>query len=64
MDRWKFAKLLVLIVAAVTCGYFASRDQWRGELIPDITVRAYRQIADIAKGDMVAVSRLTDLDGL
>ncbi len=34
LDRWKFAKLLTLMVGAVTLSYFASRDQWRGELIP------------------------------
>lgn len=34
MDHWKFAKLLSLMVGAVTLSYFASRDQWRGELIP------------------------------
>lgn len=34
LDRWKLTKLLAIIVVAVTLGYFASRDQWRGELIP------------------------------
>jgi putative nucleotidyltransferase with HDIG domain len=34
LDHWKFAKLLCLMVATVTLGYLASRDQWRGELIP------------------------------
>lgn len=34
LDRWKLAKLLTLMVAAIALGYFAARDQWRGELIP------------------------------
>lgn len=34
LDHWKFAKLLTLMVGTVTLSYFASRDQWRGELIP------------------------------
>jgi putative nucleotidyltransferase with HDIG domain len=34
LDHWKFAKLLGVMVATVTLGYLASRDQWRGELIP------------------------------
>ncbi len=34
LDHWKFAKLLCVMVGTVTLGYFASRDQWRGELIP------------------------------
>jgi putative nucleotidyltransferase with HDIG domain len=34
LDRWKLTKLLTVMVMAVTLGYFASRDQWRGELIP------------------------------
>ena len=34
LDRWKLAKLLALMVIAITLAYFAARDQWRGELIP------------------------------
>ena len=34
LDRWQLTKLLAVMVAAVTLGYIASRDQWRGELIP------------------------------
>ncbi len=33
-DRWKLAKLLTVMVVTIALGYFASRDQWRGELIP------------------------------
>ena len=33
-DRWKLAKLLILMVGAITLGYFAAPEQWRGELIP------------------------------
>jgi hypothetical protein len=34
LDRWKLAKLLMVMVVTILLGYFASRGQWRGELIP------------------------------
>ena len=34
LDRIRLAKLLLVVVAAVSLGYAASRDQWRGELVP------------------------------
>ena len=34
LDRARLTKLLALTVAAVSLGYFASRDQWRAELVP------------------------------
>lgn len=34
LDRWKLARLLAVFVAAVSLGYYASRDLWRIELIP------------------------------
>ena len=34
MEPWRLAKMLTLLVAAISLGYFAARDQWRGELIP------------------------------
>lgn len=40
------------------------RVAWRGELIPDVKVRAYRTVADLASGPPLAVSAATDLDGL
>lgn len=33
-DRWKLAQLLTLIVVTISLAYVASREQWRGELIP------------------------------
>jgi len=33
-DPWRLGKLLTLLVVAISLGYFAARDQWRGELIP------------------------------
>ena len=33
-DRMKLARLLVIMVTTVVLGYYASADQWRGELIP------------------------------
>ncbi|MCP4886305.1 MAG: HDIG domain-containing protein [Planctomycetaceae bacterium] len=34
LDRWKLAQLLTVMVVTISLAYFASRDQWRGELIP------------------------------
>ncbi|PLX80694.1 MAG: hypothetical protein C0616_07315 [Desulfuromonas sp.] len=39
------------------------RISWRGELIPGLKVRAYRQIVDIPADKAVAVSEPTGLDG-
>lgn len=39
------------------------RVAWRGELVPQVRVSAYRQIADIASGDAAAVSAPSALDG-
>lgn len=33
-DSWQLSRLLMLVVASVSLAFFASRDQWRGELIP------------------------------
>ncbi len=51
-------------IPAVADSGARGRVAWRGKLIPEITVRAYRQIADIAGSEPVAVSAPTDLDGL
>ncbi len=61
-----FISLLICLVsvAAFAESGVRGRVAWRGELIPEVTVRAYGQIADIAKGEVVAVSAPTDLDGL
>jgi putative nucleotidyltransferase with HDIG domain len=34
LDSWRLTKLLILMVTTISLGFFASRDQWRGELIP------------------------------
>ncbi len=34
LERSKLAKLLILLSATVVLSYYASRDEWRGELIP------------------------------
>ena len=39
------------------------RAAWRGELVPDIQVRAFRSIEDIAAGKPVATSPASALDG-
>lgn len=56
--------ICLLSVSAFAESGVRGRVAWRGELIPEITVQAYRQIADIAVGDAVAVSAPTDLDGI
>ena len=33
-NRWKLARLLAIMVTTVVLGYYASADQWRGELVP------------------------------
>ena len=64
--RTLFACALIGLISATAFAESGVRGRvaWRGELIPEITVRAYRQIADIAKGEAFAVSAPTDLDGL
>lgn len=67
--KWSHALLFCVMFSLISTGAFAEsgvrgRVAWRGELIPEISVRAYHQIADIAKGKVVAVSSPTDLDGL
>jgi putative nucleotidyltransferase with HDIG domain len=34
LDRWKLAKMLVVVVCAIVLGYWVSSDRWRGELVP------------------------------
>jgi hypothetical protein len=59
-----FAMICLVAVTAFAESGVRGRVAWRGELIPEVTVRAYHQIADIARSDVVAVSAPTDLDGL
>jgi hypothetical protein len=60
-----FCGLICLVAAtAFAESGVKGRVAWRGELIPEITVRAYRQVVDIAAGNPVAVSAPTDMDGL
>lgn len=64
--RYFFACVLICLISATTFAESGVRGRvaWRGELIQEITVRAYRQIADIAAGNVLATSAPTDLDGL
>ncbi|MEM8913215.1 MAG: HDIG domain-containing metalloprotein [Planctomycetota bacterium] len=34
LDKWKLFRLLALMVSSISFSYFASRDQWRIELVP------------------------------
>lgn len=55
---------LLLGGAAASAGSgVKGRIAWQGELVPGITVRAYRAIPDIAAGKAVAVSPASALDG-
>src|SRR5690606_4607223 len=57
MTRWGMVLLLVLIAVPVQAGSgVKGRAAWRGELVPEVRVRAYRAIADIAAGQEVAVA--------
>ena len=59
------ALLIVFSAAeAMAASGVRGRVAWRGELIAEIKVKAYRQVADIASGKHVAVSAPTDLDGI
>ncbi len=67
--KWYRPFFVSALICLVSASAFAEsgvrgRVAWRGELIPQVTVRAYRQIADIAGGKVLAVSAATDLDGL
>jgi hypothetical protein len=56
--------LLVLIaLPAHADSGVKGRSAWRGELVPDVRVRAYRAIADIAAGQEVAVAAPSAVDG-
>lgn len=55
--------LLLAATPALAASGIKGRVAWQGELIPEVTVRAYRAIADIAKDKPVAISAPTALDG-
>ncbi len=59
------ALLLILLhtLPALADSGVQGRVAWRGELVPDIRVRAYRSIADIGLGKELAVSAPSDMDG-
>jgi hypothetical protein len=64
MKRWGMVLLLVLIaVQAEGASGVKGRAAWRGELVPEVRVRAYRAIADIAAGSEVAVAAPSAVDG-
>ena len=56
--------LLLLPELALAASGVRGRVAWRGELIEGITVKAYRQIADIAEDKLVAAASPTGLDGI
>jgi len=55
--------LLLLPTLALAGTGIKGRAAWRGELVPDIQVRAFRSIEDIAAGKPVATSPASALDG-
>ncbi len=64
----RFFLLPSLLLSLCASGALAAsgvkgRAAWRGELVPDVRVSAYRSIAHIAAGKVVAVSAPAGLDG-
>ena len=55
--------LLFSTLPALADSGVQGRVAWRGELVPDIRIRAYRSIADIGLGKELAVSTPSGLDG-
>lgn len=55
--------VLILPQSALAETGVRGRIAWRGELVPGVTIRAYKSIADIAAGRPVAESKLSDMDG-
>ena len=54
---------LLISIQALAAEGIQGRAAWRGELVPEVTVRAYRTIEDIAAGRVVASSAASALDG-
>jgi len=65
MKRVLFVILIMLLGSAPVLAETGihGRIAWRGELVSGIKVRAYRNIADIALGKEVAVSKPSEVDG-
>nr|NIS40271.1 carboxypeptidase regulatory-like domain-containing protein [Desulfuromonadales bacterium] len=63
--RLFFVSILSLLLAgqALAASGIKGRVAWRGELVPEVRIRAYEAIADIAAGAPVAVSPPTAQDG-
>lgn len=65
MKRTLFIGILLLLF--VSCANAATgvsgRVAWRGELIEGVTIRAYKSIAALVAGDVVAASKPTATDG-
>jgi len=57
--------MLILLIPLPLCAAsgIKGRAAWRGELVPEIRVRAYRSVADISQQNEVAVSAPAGLDG-
>jgi len=55
--------MIVTAVGAEAASGIRGRAAWRGELVPGIKVRAYREVADIDAAREVAVSEPAGLDG-
>lgn len=55
--------LLLTAAPALAANGVKGRIAWEGQLVPGVTVRAYRAIADIAADKVVAASAASSLDG-
>jgi len=63
-------KIAILLIFSLTIPALAmagsgiqGRAAWRGVLVPDVEVRAFQKVEDIAAGKVVAVSETSALDG-
>lgn len=66
---WRQLWLVLILLGLTAAAALAEsgvrgRVAWRGELIPEIRVSAYRKVADISAGEALAVSAPTGLDGI
>ncbi|WP_172399611.1 carboxypeptidase-like regulatory domain-containing protein [Geothermobacter hydrogeniphilus] len=62
--RYFFLLMLLFVALPAWAGSgVKGRAAWRGELVPGLRISAYRQIADIPRGKVLAVSEPTALDG-
>lgn len=60
---WLAVALLLTFSVAEAATGISGRVAWRGELIEGVTIRAYKSVADLVAGKVVAASQPTITDG-